>query len=116
MAIQYLTANDHTNKSKGEAIFEASQTLSSGTNGNSLLLPDESGTIDSILVSLIISSGSGKIQTTVSSLDNVKASSANWVDWDYGTVTTTTADVFYNVTAVRGVRTTGTVTIEVRAV
>jgi hypothetical protein len=116
MAIQYFTKNDQSNTSKGEVIWEATQALSSGTNGNSLVLPDETGKVESIMVSLVISSGEGKIQTTVSPLVNVEAGTANWIDWDRGAVSTTTADVFYNVTAIRAVRVSGTIKLEARAV
>lgn len=115
MATQYLTKNDQSNTSKGLPVWEGSQTLTSGTIGSSLLVPDESGIIENITISLVISSGSGKVQTTASSRAAVKAGTANWVDWDRGVVSATTTDVFFDVTAIRAVRSAGTIILEVRA-
>ena len=90
--------------------------MASGTNGSTILLADESAKVNSILLALIISSGEGKIQFTLSKRADVLADNANWIDWEAGSVTANTTDVLFPVSAVRAVRTSGTITIEARAV
>ncbi len=113
MALRYLTKSVESNTGKGSVIWESKETITSG-NGNTILLPNEAGKVDSWLIALVISSGNGKIQHTISNRNDVISGLANWIDWDSGSVTTTTTDVLFNVSAVRCVNTSGTIKIEVR--
>lgn len=116
MSIVYLESNTETNKSKGESVWEYKETKTTSGNGNIIMLPNETGKYDSVMCSLIISSGTGKIQTTISNRADIIAGIANWIDWDYGAVSSTTTDVFFQVAAVRQVNSSGTTKIEVRII
>ncbi len=89
-----------------------SETKSAGTNGDPVIIPN---TVKKILTRLVISSGSGSVETSVSSKALIKAGTANWKAWTAGTVSITTDDVGERVNAVRLVRTTGTVLLELNA-
>lgn len=97
---------------KGINSWEYTDSLSGAGDGAYVLIPNW---IRSVCVGLIISSGTGSIQFTLSSKAKVEAGTANWVTWDYGTVATTTTDVFYPCTAIRQVNATGTTVLEVIA-
>ena len=86
-------------------VREFSESLSSPGNGDSVLIPRGA---QSILISLKITSGEGKVQYSNSSIASVKADTAEWTDWDAGSVTSDTDDVLYPVTAIRVVNTSGT--------
>lgn len=88
------------------------ETKSAGTNGNPVIIPT---TVKKILARLVFGTGSGKIQTSVNSIAAIKAGSANWVDWDAGVVSVTTDSVCNRVNAVRIVRATGDVIMELVA-
>lgn len=115
MALLEMTVNNQTNVVEGLPVWEATETLTVAGNGNTILLPNNAGFVRDVLVALVISSGSGSIQTTISPLSNVRAGLGNWVTWTAGTVNTTTTATFSNVTAVRAVNASGTIIIEVRA-
>ena len=94
--------------------FEYSETLVAPGNGTSILVPAGVATV-SVQVDFS-NNGTGKVQTTVSSVAIVKAGTAIWGDWDAGTVSTHYEDVCVPVTAVRLVQVgTGSATISVRA-
>lgn len=116
MALRYLKLSDETNALNGECIYEEIETLSTPGTGDVFLLPDGSGKIDGLLVNLIISSGSGKVQYSLSTREKIIADNAVWKDWDSGVITATTDDVFYPVSAIRQVNISGITTIEVRAI
>ena len=83
-------------------------------NGDSIIIPDN---IKNISVTLEVGgSSSGKIQTTTNKVDDViNDNDVVWVDWDSGIVTVTTQDSSLPVTALRLVRSTGTVRMLIRA-
>lgn len=114
MALQYLTASAETNKTKGSAIWEGENSKATPGNGNTFLLIDLAGKVESWLVSLVVTSGTGKVQYTNSIRSKVLAGTAIWYDWNDGVVAANTNDVFFNVSAVRLVNVTGTTLIEVR--
>lgn len=58
--------------------------------------------------------GSGKVQATLSPLSDVNGGTADWTDWDAGTVSTATMDEVSGVTAIRAYRATGTIRFIVR--
>lgn len=105
------TNSDYSNRIDDNSYFYA-ETKSAGTDGNPVIVPT---TITKILARLVISAGSGSIETSISSVAAIKAGSANWVAWDAGTVTETTDDVSERVNGIRVVRATGTVVMELVA-
>ena len=95
------------------AAWEYDEELTVPSNGKALIIPT---TIKGISVTLKITDGSGKIQSTVSSLDKVLAETdVEWVDWDSGEIAGTTSDVSAPVTAIRQVNTSGTTRLLLRA-
>lgn len=87
-------------------IREFSQTLSIVGNGNSILVPKG---MQTVLISLKVTAGEGKVQFTMSSIAEVNAETAVWEDWDAGSVTAAlTSDILYPITAIRSVNTSGT--------
>lgn len=85
------------------------ETLASPGNGKWILKPN--GT-DGMGVTLVISSGVGKVQATTDSIDNIIAGTETAVDWDLGTVSGTTQDSCIQLTAVRQVNISGTTTLK----
>ena len=114
MALRYGTGSVESNRNKGSAIYESAETLSAPADGDTILLPDESGRMDSVMVSLVVTAGGGKVQYTISNRADVIAGNAVWYDWDAGAVVANTTDVMYHVSAVRQVNTSGTTKLEVR--
>ncbi len=102
---------DYTNRIDDD-VYRYTETKSAGTNGDPVIIPT---TVKKILARLVISSGSGSIQTSISSIASIKAGTANWVTWDSGTVSVTTEDVAERVNAIRVVRATGAVIMELIA-
>jgi hypothetical protein len=88
--------------------YEYDETLVSDTNGNPLIIP-ENVNIIAVTVSAT-DSGSGKIQTTTNKLqDVINDNNLVWVDWDAGDVVGVIQDFAPPVTAIRLVRSSGTV-------
>ena len=115
MALQYGTVSAETSFISGDAIYESKETLSAPGTGKDIILPDNTGHFDSVLVSLIVSGGGqGKIQYSLSNRADIIAGTANWFDWDLGSVNTNENDVLYHVSGVRLVNSAGTTVIEVR--
>ena len=93
--------------------FELEQVLDQAENGDWIIVPDG---VQSVSVTLIPSSATAKVQTTTDNVDTVKNGSPDAVDWDYGSVTVLTSDVFWPVTALRLVQeSTGSSKLKVRA-
>ena len=116
MALQYLTVSPESNQSKGEVVLESVQELDAAANGNTILAADQIGRMKTILLSLIVTAGSGKIQYTISNRADVIAGNEVWYDWNAGVVIANTTDVLFFVSAVRVVNVTGTTKIEVRVI
>jgi hypothetical protein len=115
MALKYATSSAETNQVTGSSIYESKDTLSAPGTGPDILLPDEAGRFDSVLVMLSVSGGgTGKVQYTLSNRAQVIAGTAVWKDWDAGSVATNTDDALYHVSAVRLVNTAGTTVLEVK--
>ena len=115
MAIAYMTSV-HIQNYEGKNInidaWEYEDTLSSAIDGSSVIVPEN---IKNLSVTLQISAGSGKVQTTTSKLEDVLNNNAVWVDWDNGVVTSTTQDSCVPITAIRQVNVSGTTKLLVRA-
>lgn len=94
-------------------IHEYEETLESPGNGEWILVP---AGITSINCTLYFSGGgSGKIQTTSSSIEKVNANNAVAVDWPHGEVSDTTQDTTSPVTAIRQVCVGATSILALRA-
>jgi len=116
MAVNYMTPNTQSNTgSDGSPVYEYTETKSAGTNTDPVLVPAGAGLITGWIVALVISSGSGRVEYSTSSRASVEAGTANWKAWDAGNVSATADDILEPVTAVRGVRLTGTIILEVIA-
>lgn len=90
-----------------------SAVLDSAGNGVSILIPTQ---IQNISVALILGgSSTGKVQTTISPLQDVLDDTAIWFDWDAGVVSASTVDVAKPVTAIRQVNASGTTQLLMRA-
>ena len=95
--------------------WEYEDNLAAPGNGYSIIIPDEVQHLS--LTASFSGGGTGKVQTTTSTLEVVKTgTNIVWVDWDNGTVAITTQNACYPVTAVRMVQIhAGTMKLEVRA-
>ena len=111
-----LTANTQTNTGKGEPIWNGAEILTAGQTGDPVFVPDQAGKINAWLVGLYITSGSGKVQYSLSPRADIEAGNGKWRDWDNGSVTSSADDVFEPVNAVRAICTLGTIIFEVVAV
>lgn len=87
------------------AFAEFAENLSGAGNGTVFTLPLFA---QGCAVTLQISSGTAKIQSTTDTRAVVEAGSAVWVDWPSGAVAATTQDYVRNVTALRAVCVSGT--------
>lgn len=108
-----LTKNAQSNLYKGEIIWGGAETLSAGVTGDAVLIPEESGKIETWLVGLFITSGTGKVQYSISPRAEIESGNGNWRDWDNGSVSSTNDDALYPVNAVRAVCTAGEIIFEV---
>lgn len=87
--------------------------VSSSGNGDAVIIPIG---VKQIVVSLEIDTGEGKIQTTTNKVtDVISDTDVVWVDWDDGSVTSTTQDSCSPVTAIRMINTLGTTRMMLRA-
>lgn len=114
MAVAYMTSvNINTYDPNIKSIsFEYEDVITGGAaNGVSVLVPNN---IKSIQTTLIISAGSGKIQTTTSSVAKVIAGTATWFDWIKGVIAATDQDSCKPVAAIRQVNISGTTTMQLR--
>lgn len=116
MAVEYMVPinikryQGFLNTSKGFE-YKGPEIVATG-NGNPILIPTQ---VQYISVALIVTTGSGKIQTTVSTKADVEADNALWFDWSAGVVSENTADVARPVTAIRQVNITGKTQLFMRA-
>ena len=97
---------------QAEFSWQFSESLSAPGNGSSVLIPN--GAIG-VGVTLVISSGSGKIQTTTDTLESVYDGTCVWVDHPDGVVAATFQDYAQGVTAIRQVNASGTTKLLLRA-
>lgn len=87
-------------------------TLSAGTNSTPVVRPKQ---VRKILVGVYTTDGQGRVETTTSSKAAIDADTAEWVEWPGGNVNTaTTAELEGSYTALRLVRVSGTVKMEIR--
>jgi len=112
MAWQEMQVVNVTNGGARPFAFEYQESKAAVGNGTSILIPDD---VKSVAVILDVTAGTGSIQTTTDSVAKVKAGTATWITWSYGTVGVDTAAVFSPVTAIRMVNASGTTELLVRA-
>ena len=92
--------------------FEYTETIASGANGNTILIPE----IDNNLITCTIIAGAniGKFQFSTSLDASVIAGTCTWQDWPDGSVTGTNSSVISGpITGLRGVSVSGEIVIEV---
>jgi len=94
----------------GKRGYAYQETIADGDNGESVVVHPTP--VTGLTCTLIAGSNDGKIQFTTSPIANIEAGTATWQDWD-GVTTGNGTDVLVGpVTAVRGVSTSGEVTVE----
>lgn len=98
-----------------EYIYEYEDTKTAAANGDSVLIPGDKK-LKVISVTIIPTAGSGKIQTTTSSVADVMADAALWDDTNAGVVASQTTMALELCTAIRQVNVTGStkMTVTVR--
>jgi len=95
----------------GKDGYEYTEVIGDGNNGETILIPPGK---DNVTCTIIAGANSGKFQFTTSTDAKVLDGTATWIDWSKGEVTGTDYDVLNGpVTALRGVSTSGAITIEV---
>lgn len=94
--------------------YKSAAPLSSPSNGPNVLIPGYRW-ISTLSITLIITAGSGKIQTTTSPIDDVDAGTAKWNDTIDGLVSSTITTELAKCTAVRMVNVTGTTELTITA-
>lgn len=91
--------------------FYASSAYTSGGAQEEIYLPDT----NYVGVSLVlVSAGTGRVELTTSTPDQVDAGTADWITSAIGDVTASTFAVLYGATAIRVFRTSGQWRINVR--
>lgn len=115
MAIVYMTSvNVSTYDSQIKNIayeYDTGDKAVAG-NGDTIIVPNN---IDHLNVTLEITAGSGKVQSTNNKLaDVISDTDVVWVDWLLGTITSTAEDSCTPPTALRMVNATGTTRMLVR--
>jgi len=99
--------NNDENEQKA---WEYTETLTETGNGEWVLTQNG---IENIGVTLKVTAGSGKIQHTHSTKEEIAAGTETAIDWEDGVVTSSTASTFFNsVRAIRQVNTSGTTKLE----
>jgi len=77
-----------------------------------LILPTGRGTSNGTIV-LICGAGTGKVQTSIDTMEDINSGDVTWIDWDKGDVTDTVMGVFVGpVTAIRAVSISGAITFK----
>lgn len=94
--------------------FEYTETIQSGQTGNDVHVFPLGHKGGKITCTMIAGAGSGKFQYTTSLDAQVVADTAVWKDWPKGSVTGTESDALLSqVTGLRGVSSSGEITIEI---
>jgi hypothetical protein len=111
MAYKLMLRQKNTDYSDiiADDIFIHSETVPNGATSDPLIIPN---TVKTIILALIITAGTGRIEASLSSIASIKAGSANWFAWDAGDVSITTDDISERANALRVVNTTGSVIFE----
>ena len=112
MAIVNMTQAKVDKYENNEKAWEYEDSLAAPSNGNTVLVP---AGINGISVTLDITAGSGKIQTTTDLLATVKTGTPVWIDWPLGVVAADTQDWVRPVAAIRQVNAAGTTKMKLRA-
>lgn len=114
MAFQVMVRQKNTDYSSiiSNKVFQHTEDVATGITSDPVII---SNTVSTIILALIISSGTGRIEATLSSISKIKAGTANWFSWDAGDVSITTNDVSEKANAFRVVNTAGSVTLEMLA-
>lgn len=108
MAIGYMNCviDADSPYSKGDNKWEYSESKATAGNTKEVIIPMSCKTV---LAGLHIVTGVGKIQTSISNIDDIKDGNGIWTDWTSGSVSATTEDEIGSVNAIRAVNTSGTI-------
>ncbi len=94
--------------------YTHTEVIADGDTGDAVVIPPLANGKERITCTLIAGASTGKFQVTTSSDAKVTAGTATWQDWAKGAQTGTVSDVLVGpVTGVRGVSTSGEISIEV---
>ncbi len=111
MSILYFSKSSQS--ADGKPVFEASETKSSGGYGNIIMLPEGSGKIDVMTIKLDCTAGSGRVMASGDNRDDILTGEATWDTLIAQTTNSQYTGSFDPITAIRLVRTSGTVKIKV---
>lgn len=108
MAIGYMNCvvDEDSPYSRGDNKWEYSESIATAGNTNEIIIPMS---CKNILAGLHIVTGTGKIQTSISNIADIKAGTGVWTDWTSGVVSATTEDEIGSVNAIRGMNASGTI-------
>lgn len=112
MSVRLFTESSLTSYPAGSIVWEGSLSV----NGDVLVFPAGAGKISQCLLFLQVSSGSAKLQLTISPRENVIAGNAKWQDWDGGAVAVSTPDIVGGVTAIKLVIVSGVSVLYARGI
>lgn len=100
-----------------ENIYEGTETLTNGKGGSAFIFPDQSGKIDKITIRVYSESGSCYLRTSNTPQISVRRGIFKWQDLhELGTITHQNASIVISpVSAIKLVRISGKVTIEIEA-
>ena len=89
------------------------ETIATSLTGDDVIIP-ASPQVKRVTCTIIASTNTGKIQVSTSSNSKIVAGTAVWQDWANGVTTGTYSDVVVGpITGVRGVSSTGEISIEI---
>lgn len=118
MAVNYMTTINISTYDPGikNISYEYDETLtfvSVELTSNAIIMPNN---IKSISCFLDLTTGSGKVQYSLNKIaDIISGTSVVWKDWDAGSVSVDTDDVFYPVSAIRFVCSSGVARLFLKA-
>lgn len=93
--------------------YHYQETISDGETGEDVKIPAFPNG-NPVTCTIIAGANMGKFQITTSSDDKVLSSTANWQDWELGTITGTVTDVLIgSACGIRGVSVSGEIHIEI---
>lgn len=90
------------------------ETIADGITSDFIIIPPTGRGTTNGSVLIICGAGTGKIQITIDSDEDIVEGNATWLDWDKGEVTGTVIDAFASaISGVRGVSVSGEITFKI---
>jgi len=113
MLKQLNKRNGHLKPKTTDKGFYYREVIASGQTGHSVIIPPLTNQRN-VTMQVVAGAGNGKFQFTLDSDLEVEEGSADWFDWDKGSVTGTEQDVAISaITGLRGVSVSGEITIRI---